>query len=112
MPNVDAAAVIREARQRAGMSLRELARRAGTSHSAIAAYEAGRRSPTTATLDRIVRAAGFKLDATISRRIYGDNDDRGVELEAVLALAGEFPVRHSTDPRKPVFGRRSDAPEQ
>ena len=101
--------MIREARQRAGMSLRELGRRAGTSHSAIAAYEDGRRSPTAATLDRIVRAAGFALDVTLCRRIFGDNDDRGAELEAVLALAGEFPARYSDNRQKPVFGRVRDA---
>ena len=38
------------------------------------------------------------------RRIYGD-DDRGAELEAVLALAEEFPARHSPNPPGPVFGR-------
>ncbi len=53
------------------MSLRELAERAGTSHSAISAYETGRRTPTTTTLDRIARAAGFALDATLHRRICG-----------------------------------------
>ena len=88
------------------MSLRELAERAGTSHSAISAYETGRRTPTTTTLDRIARAAGFALDATLNRRIYGENEDRGAELEAVLALAEEFPARHSPDPPGPVFGRR------
>ena len=87
------------------MSLREMARRAGTSHSAISAYETGRRTPTTATLDRIARAAGFALDATLCRRIYGDNDDRGAELEAVLLLAEEFPARHSSELAGPVFGR-------
>ena len=90
------------------MSLRELARRAGTSHSAISAYEMGRRAPTTATLDRIVRAAGFVLDTTLCRRIYGDNDDRGAELEAVLLLAESFPARHSRELAAPVFGRTPD----
>lgn len=87
------------------MPLRELARRAGTSHSAVSAYENGRRTPTTATLDRIVRAAGFALDATLCRRIYGDDDDRGAELEAVLLLAEEFPARHALELSGPVFGR-------
>ena len=108
---MDAASVIREARKRSGISLRQLAARAGTSHSAISAYETGRRIPTTATLDRIARAAGFALDATLHPRIHGDNDDRGAELEAVLALAEELPARHSPNPPGPVFGRpRSAAP--
>ena len=91
------------------MSLRELARLAGTSHSAISAYETGRRSPTTETLDRIVRAAGFAVDVTLSRRIYGDGEsDRGDELEAVLLLAEEFPARHLPELVAPVFGRTPD----
>ena len=91
------------------MSLRELARRAGTSHSAISAYETGRRSPTADTVDRIVRAAGFALDFTLSRRIYGDEraGDRGQELEAALLLAEQFPARHSPELVGPVFGRPS-----
>ena len=97
--------MIKEARKRSGLSLRELAARAHTSHSAISAYETGRRIPTTATLDRIVRAAGFTLDATLHRRAHGDNDDRGTELEEVLALAEELPTRHSPNPPGPIFGR-------
>lgn len=87
------------------MSLRELAARAGTSHSAISAYETGRRIPTTATLERIARAAGFALGATLRPLTGGDSDDRGAELEAVLALAEEFPARHSPDPPGPIFAR-------
>ena len=86
------------------MPLRELARRACTSHSAISAYETGRRCPTTETLGRIVRAAGFALDVTLCRRIYGDGD-RGDELEAVLLLAEQFPARHRPELGGPVFGR-------
>lgn len=91
------------------MSLRELARRAGTSHSAVSAYETGRRSPTADTVDRIVRAAGFALDFVLCRRIYGDErgGGRGEELEAVLLLAEQFPARHSSGLDAPVFGRVS-----
>jgi transcriptional regulator with XRE-family HTH domain len=45
----------------AGISQRELARRAGVPQSMIAAYEAGRREPTLPTLLRLLRAAGFEL---------------------------------------------------
>ena len=46
-------------RRDAGLTLRELGARAGTSHSTLSAYESGRVDPSTATFDRIVRAAGF-----------------------------------------------------
>ena len=53
--------LIRIARRRAGFSQEELARRAATSQAAISAYESGRRSPSVATLSRILSAAGFEL---------------------------------------------------
>jgi hypothetical protein len=45
----------------AGISQRELARRAGVPQSMIAAIESGRREPTLPTLLRLLRAAGFDL---------------------------------------------------
>lgn len=54
-------ALIREARIAAGLSQAELARRAGTSQPAIARYESGTSSPSTVTLDRVLRAAGRRL---------------------------------------------------
>jgi len=53
--------LILDARIRTGLSQRELARRAGTSASAINAYERGRRNPTVAKLQEILLAAGFDL---------------------------------------------------
>jgi transcriptional regulator with XRE-family HTH domain len=53
--------LIRLARQAKGLSQRELARRAKTSQAAIAAYEAGRRSPSLENLARIIRASGSDL---------------------------------------------------
>jgi transcriptional regulator with XRE-family HTH domain len=104
---VDAANVLRLARHRAGLSLRQLARRAGTSHSTLSAYEAGDKVPTVTTLARIVRAAGFTLHAELSPTVGGtDRAARGRELVDVLELAGLFPARH--DPLgAPCFGPRS-----
>ncbi len=53
--------LILDARIQTGLSQRELARRAGTSASAINAYENGRRNPTVAKLQDILLAAGFDL---------------------------------------------------
>lgn len=49
---------IRQARERAGLTQRELARRAHTSRPTLSAYESGRVSPTESTLGRILAAAG------------------------------------------------------
>ncbi len=65
--------LIRLARRESGLSQRELARRAGTSQAAIAAYESGKRSPTLDTLARIVRGAG--QDLRIRLEAADDHDE-------------------------------------
>lgn len=107
MTSVDSGQLIAQARRRSGLSLRELANRAGTSHSAIAAYEHGRTSPTMATLERILTAAGFAIDVTLSPRRGRDEIDRaarGRELVDVLELAAMFPATHDAKLSYPRFG--------
>ncbi|MEO1057495.1 MAG: helix-turn-helix transcriptional regulator [Actinomycetota bacterium] len=93
---MDAGTAIANARAAAGLTLRELAQLAGTSHSTIAAYENGRKSPNVNTFARVMRAAGFAVDSQLQRRI-GSGDDareaRGRELIEVLELAAMFPAR-------------------
>ena len=50
-------------RRAAGLSQRELARRAGTSRPTVSAYERGRKSPSLETLERLLAGAGYELDA-------------------------------------------------
>ncbi|MBT22347.1 MAG: helix-turn-helix transcriptional regulator [Actinobacteria bacterium] len=101
---MEAATILRLARTRANLSLRSLGRAAGTSHATLSAYEAGTKTPSVATLDRIVRAAGFAMDATLSTRVdIGSGSSKGEELEAVLDLAGAFPARHSATLTYPPF---------
>ncbi|MPZ69981.1 MAG: helix-turn-helix domain-containing protein [Actinobacteria bacterium] len=64
--------LIRRARREGGLSQRELARRAATSQPAIAAYESGGRTPTFATLVRIIRAAGLEMRVRLEP--YDDHD--------------------------------------
>ena len=102
---MDAARLISDARERSGLTLRALAQRAGTSHSTLAAYEHGRKVPTVATLDRILRAAGYAADVTLSRRVDdGDRAARGRELIDVLELAAMFPADHAPTITSPPFG--------
>lgn len=104
---MEAGAVSGRARQEADLTLRGLARRAGTSHATISAYESGRKVPTVETLDRIVRAAGFDLDGGLRPRMRGTSvgEHRGDELAAVLDLAEEFPARHDRVMAAPIFPR-------
>jgi len=80
-----AGALILDARTRAGLTQAELARRAQTAQSAIAAYEAGRRQPTVPTLYRLLRAAGFDLRARLTP--HDPHDETLAEWEAALPEA-------------------------
>jgi transcriptional regulator with XRE-family HTH domain len=51
-----------EARERAGLTRAELARRSATSRPTLSAYEHGRVSPTLDTFERILAAADHRLD--------------------------------------------------
>ena len=81
------------------MSQRALARAAGTSQSAVAAIESGRKQPTVATLDRLLRAAGSELvvappeQAALLRRAR--------RFEDVLGLAEALPFRRERALRFP-----------
>lgn len=66
-PN-QAAAVLGQARRRAGMTQADLAARAGTTQSAISAYESGARQPALDTLQRLVGAAGFDVELAVRER--------------------------------------------
>ena len=61
MSKVSVPSTLHDARRRAGLTQQELAQRAGTSQPAVAAYEAGRRTPTLATLERMLAACGQEL---------------------------------------------------
>lgn len=88
--------LLRRARTTAGLSLRDLAARAGTSHATLLAYERGRKVPGVVTLLRILDAAGYALDFELSPRIRErDGIRRGDELVAALDLAAQFPARHA-----------------
>src|SRR3954470_12161087 len=106
---MDAGATLRRARLDAGLTLRALAQRAGTSHATLAAYEAGRAIPRVDTLDRILRAAGYATDIDVVRRPDATDAERtakGRELLDALELAAMFPARHARRLRFPTFPRQ------
>jgi hypothetical protein len=88
--------LVRRARHRAGLTQRQLAERAATSHTTLAAYETGAKVPRTDTLDRILRAAGYDPEVNLRPRADRSPAERlakGRELLAVLELASMFPLR-------------------
>jgi transcriptional regulator with XRE-family HTH domain len=78
-------ALLREARARASLSQRALAVRARTAQSEIARIENGRQEPSYATLERLVRAAGFDLRVEL---VPHDGHDERL-MDAMLALPVE-----------------------
>ena len=55
--------LLERVRREAGLSQEALAARAGTSRPTLSAYEHGRKSPTLATVERLLESAGFELTA-------------------------------------------------
>jgi transcriptional regulator with XRE-family HTH domain len=60
-----AAQLLATARRRAGLTQRELARRARTAQSVIARIEGGTTKPSLETLERLVACAGFEIEAAL-----------------------------------------------
>lgn len=60
------AALIVEARKRAGLTQAALAGRLETHQSVVARWETGRTKPDFVTVQRAVRAAGFELSVSIT----------------------------------------------
>ncbi|MGI8607963.1 MAG: helix-turn-helix domain-containing protein [Candidatus Dormibacteria bacterium] len=87
-----ASSLLVEARRRSALSRRELARRAGTSPSALIEYEKGSRQPSVAALLRILGAAGFELRTRLEPVDHHDDalrawresltPDRAAEMDA------------------------------
>lgn len=65
------AKLLRQARRRAGLSQRALAKRARTAQSVIARIEQGRTSPSWETLARLLAAAGFEIRPTLTAKLQG-----------------------------------------
>lgn len=60
---------MQRARQAAGITQAELARRARTTQPAVAAYETGARAPSIATFERLLGACDYDLEYTIRPRL-------------------------------------------
>jgi transcriptional regulator with XRE-family HTH domain len=69
----DPGRLLYEARTRAGLTQRELARRAGTAQSVVARIEIGQSSPTIGTLVRLLEAAGFEPRIELAVRPTADS---------------------------------------
>ena len=88
---LSASQLLQTARERAGLTQRQLAKKARTAQSVVARIELGETSPSWSTLARLLKAAGFSLSAGL-RRISVDPqllDD----VPRILALSPEERLR-------------------
>ena len=92
-------------RERAGLSQRELARRAGLLADVLSAYETGGREPSAAVFQRIVHAAGGTV--VVSVPSAQERRQRDEQLQDVLALADALPHRTPAPLSRPTL--RHDA---
>lgn len=78
--------VLARVRRSAGLSQEQLARAAGTSRTAVSAYEHGRKSPSLDTVDRLLGVAGYELDARPQVRFSDMSSARGRPVRVPTSL--------------------------
>jgi transcriptional regulator with XRE-family HTH domain len=118
---MEVARLIKEARQAAGITQHETANRAGTAQPAVAAYESGARTPTIATLERLLDACEHdlgvhalprirrgaatleELSSTIAEDLGQDREDDALRL--LFGFADDF--RGSSRPGKVALLREA-----
>jgi transcriptional regulator with XRE-family HTH domain len=102
---MDISRLVREARRDAGITQAELAHRAGTAQSAVAAYETGARMPSLATLQRLVDACECDLQLSVRPRVR-----RGAESleEIALTMTEDLSEGQEDDALRLLFGFADD----
>lgn len=80
-------------REKARVTQAELADSAGTSQPTVAAYEAGRKSPTLRTLRRLAEAVGWEMEITFTPAMTRE-DRRSLFLHQAITEQ----LRRSPDP--------------
>jgi transcriptional regulator with XRE-family HTH domain len=98
-------AVLRHARQAAGITQSEVAKRAGTAQPAVAAYESGARTPSLDTLARLLGACEHDVEVVTRPRIR-----RGAESLAELAqtIQQDLAGGREPDALRVLFGFADD----
>jgi len=88
---VDAALLVRSARERARLSARDLAARCGVSASTVTRIERGEINPTVAMLERLLDASGNELIVTVEpRRQPPTIDAVRARRDEIVAAVGRF----------------------
>ena len=88
---LSASRLLQTARERAGLTQRQLAKKARTAQSVVARIELGETSPSWSTLARLLKAAGFSLSADLRR--IGVDPQLLDDVPRILALSPEERLR-------------------
>lgn len=102
---VDIAVLIKDARRAAGITQAQLAHRAGTTQPAVAAYESKARTPSIATLKRLLEACEHDLEIVARPRVR-----RGASsLEQIApAITEDLAQSRERDALRLLFGFADD----
>jgi transcriptional regulator with XRE-family HTH domain len=102
---METAGLIRDARDTAGITQLELANRARTAQPAVAAYESGVRTPTIATLQRLLHACDHDMEVLARPRIR-----RGAASLSELArtISDDLEDGRERDATRSLFGFADD----
>lgn len=79
--------LVRDARKHAGLTQAELAERAGVTQSVIARLERGSGNPTFLTLERVLHAAGHRLELSAVEQGLRTVDETLIEQQLALSPA-------------------------
>lgn len=97
--------LIREARRRAGLTQRELARRADTVQPVVARWESGRTAVSFDDVRRLVRLCGLELDVVI---VPADDSDMAQAARLEHLTGQERLDRHERLSRQMAALRAAD----
>jgi transcriptional regulator with XRE-family HTH domain len=98
----DPATLVRSTRLRAGLTQAELARRAGVTQPVVSRAETHGANPRYATLDRLVRAAGARLELSAAPVEISDVDEG--QIRELLRLKPEERLRRHDAARRGMGG--------
>ena len=101
---LEASKLLQSARERAGLTQRQLAKKARTSQSVVARIELGETSPSWSTLARLLKAAGFSLSTGLRR--IGVDPQLLDDVPRILALTPEQRLREVAQVSRFLLGAR------
>jgi transcriptional regulator with XRE-family HTH domain len=102
-------AVVKQARKQAGLTQAQLAARAGTTQPVIARLERGDGNPTFETLERVLHAAGHRLELRAVEQGLVTVDETLIRDQLALSPAERI---HDLDARAPFARMLFEAGER